>query len=267
MLTTLLALALYPLSGTCSQFLIEMGQCNNDGSTISIGFEDTYDGSEGNDGGWGAIGYGNDWGWWNDYPTGNGYVRDPHAIIGEQHRCAILGPTGPGCTPADIDDDASDDFTWAPIPAFDPITISDVAQFVPIPPQIEVDPEGVAVMNLPANFVAAADEQILTAEILGRPVTVRFTPVQFAFDTGDGGVVTAQHGGVPWEASGSAQFTPTDTSHVYSARGVVYPSVTVTYAASVDLGTGWIALGTVDASGPTRELRVYEAVTRLVVNS
>lgn len=255
-------MSVLPVDASCSWQGQMAGFCSNDGETIGIGFQETSPGLGGGGGAendfweYGTGGGGESWG-------DSGYVPDPAVVRGDAQRCAILGPAGPGCTPTPSDpgDEAGGPSPEEPVQA---ITISDVAQFTPTPPEVSVDPAGVAVMNLPANFVSDATEQTLEAEILGRWVSVRFTPITFDFDTGDGTVVTASHGGVSWEVSGSPQFTPTDTSHVYRERGVVYPAVTVTYEASVDLGAGWIPLGTVAATGPTRELQVYEAVTRLI---
>lgn len=236
-----------------------LGRCSNDGSSIVIGFEETSPGLGGGGGG-------GDNGFWEYGAGGAGSSGETPLSAWERemlqiNRCLDIWQAEIRTCVYEGDDERGE-----PAPVFEPITASDVAQFAPTPPQITVDPAGIAVMNLPTNFVAEVAEQVVDAVILGRQVAVRFTPTRFSFATGDGNVVTATHGGVSWAASASPQFTPTDTSHVYRERGLVYPSVTVTYAASIDLGAGWIDLGTVDASGPTQELRVYEALTRLVKN-
>lgn len=252
MLILALTIALSQMSGGCTPEMANFGFCSNDGSTIGIGFEETTPGL----GGGGDAGNG----FW-EYGSGGGGGQSPPLSDWERElqqidRCLDIWQV-------EIRSCFYDDENGQPV-VLDPITISDLAQFTPTPPQVNVDPAGVAVMNLPANFVSEASEQVLEAEILGRWVTVRFTPVQFAFDTGDGHTVTSSHGGASWDATGSPQFTPTATSHVYRARGLVYPSVTVTYEASVNLGGGWINLGTVSATSAASEVRVYEAVTRLI---
>ena len=144
-------------------------------------------------------------------------------------------------------------------------TVTDVARFVPANTTLAGEPDNIAVVGLPANFLSSAKIETVTGTILGRALTIRFTPVSFAFDYGDGEQRTSTTPGTAWDASGQAQFTPTDTSHVYKQPGTYTVSVTVTYAADVDLGTGWIPInGTLNGPPTSQQIRVVKAHTALV---
>ncbi|WP_141932356.1 hypothetical protein [Microbacterium sp. SLBN-146] len=145
------------------------------------------------------------------------------------------------------------------------VTADDLASFRPASAFFDTEPEGFAVIGLPTNFVASAGEQELSGELLDWQVTVRFTPVGYLFDYGDGTTQSAAWGGSSWAATGAAQFAPTPTSHIYRNRGSVTPRVTVRYAASVDFGTGWRPVsGVVTATTVGGVIEVLEARTALV---
>lgn len=146
------------------------------------------------------------------------------------------------------------------------VTIADLASFTPARPSFTGEPDGVAVVGMPANFVAAATEQLIPGELFGHPVVVRFIPASYVFHYGDGESRTSTTGGATWPALGQAQFTPTDTSHAYAERGTFSASVTVRYAASVDFGSGtWREVpGFVEATAGGYGMRVVEVRTGLV---
>lgn len=145
------------------------------------------------------------------------------------------------------------------------VTLSDVASFAPSVSPLVPEPSGVGVAGLPVNIVASASAHTAEGEIFDLPVTVRFRPVSFSFDYGDGTTRETTTGGRTWSALGLAQFTPTDTSHVYTQRGTYTARVTVRFAADVDFGTGWtpvVGLLAVPAGATT--IQVFEARTALV---
>lgn len=146
------------------------------------------------------------------------------------------------------------------------VTSDDLASFRPASPTLIGEPAGVAVVGMPANFVATASEQHIAGELLGWDVVVRFVPEAYVFDYGDGSSRRSATGGATWESLGQAQFTPTSTSHSYSARGTYSASVTLEYSASVDFGTGaWRPVaGYVTASTGGYTVRVVEVRTALV---
>jgi len=156
----------------------------------------------------------------------------------------------------------------APAPAApDPTTatIEDVAQFAPQPPRVIGEPDGVGVVGMPTNFVVDAAEHTVTGRIFDVPVTVRFTPVSYAFDYGDGSTRETTSPGTSWDDLDVPQFTATDTSHSYGAAGEYEASVTIRYAAEADAGGGWFPIaGLLELNTPTTVIRVVEVDTALV---
>ena len=146
------------------------------------------------------------------------------------------------------------------------LTLSDLASFRPAAPSLGGEPSGFGVVGMPTNLLAAASEQRIPGTVLGWDVTVRFVPVAYVFDNGDGTTTRASTGGASWASLGQGQFTPTSTSHVYRARGTHEVSVTVEYAASVDFGSGtWRPVpGVVRAESTGYGVRVVEVRTALV---
>ncbi|WP_152642347.1 hypothetical protein [Microbacterium sp. SA39] len=153
----------------------------------------------------------------------------------------------------------------AAVPA---ITLTDLAQFAPAPVTASGEPDNLGVAGMPTNFVAAASTHTQSGTLFAIPVTVRFTPVGYDFRYGDGDSASTTTGGQTWSALGQAQFTPTATSHTYRDRGTYDASVTVRYAAEVDLGVGWFPVeGQLSIDGPTQQIRIFEAHTALVART
>lgn len=146
------------------------------------------------------------------------------------------------------------------------VTAEDLASFRPALPSLGGEPAGFGVVGMPANIVAAASEQRIAGTLFERDVVVRFVPVAYVFDYGDGSGQRTTTGGTSWSTLGQAQFTPTATSHVYRARGTYPVTVTVQYEASVDFGTGrWRPVsGYVTATAGGYDVRVVEVRTALV---
>jgi hypothetical protein len=149
---------------------------------------------------------------------------------------------------------------------FPDITLADIASFRPAQPTLGGEPAGFGVVGMPTNLLATASEQHIPGTVLGWDVTVRFEPVAFVFDNGDGTTTRSSTGGASWTSLGQGQFTPTATSHSYRARGTYAVSVTVEYAASVDFGDGsWRTVpGVVRAQAGGYDVRVVEVRTALV---
>ncbi|MGX5770883.1 hypothetical protein ACWKWN_09035 [Microbacterium trichothecenolyticum] len=146
------------------------------------------------------------------------------------------------------------------------VTLADIASFRPAQPTLAGEPAGFGVVGMPTNLLASASEQRIPGTVLGWDVTVRFVPVAYVFDNGDGTTTRATTGGASWSSLGQGQFTPTATSHVYQARGTYPVSVTVEYEASVDFGSGtWRPVpGVVRAEAAGYGVRVVEVRTALV---
>ena len=145
------------------------------------------------------------------------------------------------------------------------VTLEDVASFLPSLPDGAMEPgPGVAVRRLPANFISGATEQIVSAPLLDRVAEVRFTPVGFAWETGDGGRVESSSAGKKWAQLRTREFTDTATSHRYQERGWYEVRPTVTFEAAYRFdGAGWTPVGVLDVPAPVINVRVVTVDTRL----
>lgn len=123
---------------------------------------------------------------------------------------------------------------------------------------------GIAVRRLPANFISHAVEETVAAPLLGASVEVRFTPVGFAWETGDGGRIESVSPGRTWVDLRAKELTDTATSHRYRERGYFEVRPTVTYDASYRYGgSDWMPVGTIDATGESFRVRVVTVESRL----
>lgn len=144
-------------------------------------------------------------------------------------------------------------------------TLSDVASFAPPAAPLFSEPDGIGIVGLPLNIVAAGGAHVEEGELFDLPVTVRFRPAGYTFDYGDGTTRESPTGGRSWSALGLAQFAPTGTSHTYTRRGTFTVRAAVSYAAEVDFGTGWIAVpGLLVIPSGSSTVEILEARTALV---
>jgi hypothetical protein len=145
------------------------------------------------------------------------------------------------------------------------VTVADVESFAPGASPIRGEPAGVGIVGMPVNFVVTADTHTVGGTLFDLPVSVRFVPASFAFDYGDGSGRESTTGGSSWSTLGQAQFTPTATSHSYSARGTYSTRAVVRYSAAVDFGNGWIPVpGYVERPTGAASVEVVEVRTALV---
>jgi hypothetical protein len=154
----------------------------------------------------------------------------------------------------------------APAPiTYAPITLSDLANFVPQSASLTSQPRGWAVVNLNTNFIAGASTHVVGGSLFGRSAEVRFTPRAFDWNYGDGGSQTTGVPGARWDSLGLREFSPTATSHVYGSEGSFTTSVSVRYSAEYRVGGGaWIPVsGEVSSSATTAVVIVQGADTVL----
>lgn len=145
------------------------------------------------------------------------------------------------------------------------VTLTDVASFAPSVAPLAPEPAGVGIVGMPVNVVATASTHSQTGVLFDLPVTVRFRPVSFTFHYGDGTHRDATTGGSTWSALGLPQFSPTATSHAYSARGTYTVDADVHHEADVDFGTGWIPVsGTLAIAAGSTSVEIVEVHTALV---
>jgi len=144
-------------------------------------------------------------------------------------------------------------------------TLEEVVSFAPSLAPLTAEPAGIGIAGLPVNLVARASTHTQRGELFDLPVTVRFRPVSFRFDYGDGTSRALDTGGRTWSSLDAPQFTPTATSHIYTERGTYTVRASVSFRADVDFGNGWehvpgtLALPTGDA-----QIEILAAHTALV---
>jgi len=122
--------------------------------------------------------------------------------------------------------------------------LNDVARFFVGSPSVVVEPSEWTVAGANTNFVATgAGEREASGTLLGQPVVVHFAPTSFTWVYGDGTSHTTASAGASWQASGTASFAATPTSHVFAARGSYQVTVTVRFAARYRFaGQGWATI-------------------------
>lgn len=149
--------------------------------------------------------------------------------------------------------------------AADVVTLADVARFLPATTGLRAEPDGWAVVGVPANLWIEVAPATVPGELLGRPAQVRFTPLAYRFDYGDGAVRATATPGGSWAALGQDELTATPTSHVYTDRAERHAAVTVVYSAEYRFADGpWTAVaGAVSGSTPPQRVLVVVERTAL----
>lgn len=121
------------------------------------------------------------------------------------------------------------------------VTMSDVAHFLVSPEVQSMEPNGWMVVGLDTNFFATGGAHVREGELLGVPASVRFTPVAWHWDYGDGATRSSPTPGSPWARQGVKEFDATATSHIYTGRGTYTIRLMVDYVAEYRIdGGAWI---------------------------
>lgn len=147
------------------------------------------------------------------------------------------------------------------------ITLTDIASFVPRAAVQYMEPDGWMVVGLPTNFYAEIAPHVVSGELLDQPADVRFTPVLYGWDYGDGTLATHTTPGATWAAQGVAEFEQTTTGHTYTSPGAYTITLTVAYTAEYRFAGGsWTSIaGALELpANPLRATAVDDAVTVLV---
>lgn len=155
----------------------------------------------------------------------------------------------------------------AATPPTPPRYASELEGFRPDRPGITVEPAGWSMPRLPTNFVARADTHREQGELLDWPVEVRFRPVTYHWQYGDGGGRSVTTRGSDWSSQGKRQFDTTATSYVYRAPGTYTVSLHVDYAVDIRFENDEFEEleGTVSVAAPSVEIDVL-TVSPLVVD-
>ena len=118
------------------------------------------------------------------------------------------------------------------------VTLADIARFRPTPGIQRMEPDGWVVVGLPANIYSIVDTQIVAGELLGQSADVRFTPVAWQWNYGDGTVATLPTRGGTWAALGLREFDATPTSHIYQRAGSYTIRLSIVYRAEYRIAGG-----------------------------
>ena len=186
--------------------------------------------------------------------TGTGGVPTIQ-ILSPAQWCLIANQVDPSvCDAAPVD---------AGIP---PVTIDDVATFIPTPGRQQMEPDGWTVAGLDTNFYAITGSHIVNGTLLGRAADVRFTPASYLWAYGDGASATRSTPGATWASQGIGEFEPTPTSHVYEQIGDYTITLDIVFAAEYRFAGGpWRAVvGTITLPANDLHIRVGTAKTVLV---
>ncbi|TFD04207.1 MULTISPECIES: PKD domain-containing protein [unclassified Cryobacterium] len=120
------------------------------------------------------------------------------------------------------------------------VRVSDLQNFPAYAAATGMEPNGWAIVGLPANFWAGASAQIGDGVLLGQPAQVMFTPIGYRWNYGDGSTASTPTGGASWADLAVAEFSTTPTSHKYTKKGTYAVTLTVEYRADYSFGDqGW----------------------------
>ncbi|MEV8253747.1 hypothetical protein AB0O95_07250 [Rhodoglobus sp. NPDC076762] len=150
--------------------------------------------------------------------------------------------------------------------AISAVTISDIATFRPQPPTASMQPNQWMIVGLDTNFYANASAHVVDGTLFGGTAQVRFTPISYNWDYGDGTTAITSNPGTTWAKYKIAEFDPTPTSHVFQDPGDYTITLAVTYAAEYRVaGSSWQnVVGTLTIVAPPLTATAGHATTVLV---
>lgn len=147
-----------------------------------------------------------------------------------------------------------------------PVTWADIAAFSPAHGTAGMEPNGWAVTGLDTNFYASSASHVQPGTLLGSAAAVRFTPVGFQWDYGDGSTADLATSGSTWAKLGVGEFGATPTSHVFASSGNYTVTLSVEFAAEYRVeGMPWTPItGTIRLQAAPLQVTVGTANTVLV---
>lgn len=119
-----------------------------------------------------------------------------------------------------------------------PVRLTDLVNFRPVAGTSHMEPDGWMIVGLDTNFYARASIHVQDRILLGRPASVRFTPVRFRWLYGDGTSASRAFAGTTWAAQTVGEFDATTTSHIYDRAGTYVINLTVDFAAEYRYAAG-----------------------------
>jgi hypothetical protein len=124
-------------------------------------------------------------------------------------------------------------------------------------------------IGYPVNFVGGAPVHTVAGSLFGQTAEVRFWPMTYTWQFGDGTSQVTSGAGVSWASLGLAPFSNTATSHVYRSGSSIRASVVVSYAPEYRIGGGlWRSIaGTVTKSAATSLVVIDDGDPSLVTHA
>ena len=146
------------------------------------------------------------------------------------------------------------------------VSLSDVKHLLGSSGIASMEPNGWAVIGISTNFLSSAEVSVVHTRLLDEDAAVRFTPIRWHWNYGDGTAANLSTGGATWATWGIEEFDPTPTSHIFRQRGDFTITLGVEFSAEYRFADGgWILIdGTLTL--PSNPLRVTagDATTVLV---
>lgn len=155
-----------------------------------------------------------------------------------------------------------------PLEGRGPVTLADLVNFAPTISGHRMQPDGWMVVGLDTNFYIDTGTQVQNDLLLGVPASVRFTPIAYRWNYGDGTSIRSSMPGASWAELGVGEFDPTPTSHVFRTEGTFAIDASVEFTAEYRFGQGagaWIPIaGTVTIPAARLTATAQDATTVLV---
>jgi len=131
---------------------------------------------------------------------------------------------------------------------------------LPLPAgRVHIQPgSGRTLLHVPTNVYVEAGVAVLPTTVLGQPVRVRATPVEYLWGFGDGGLLRTPDPGAP--------YPDLRITHTYTVPGTMRLTLTTVYRGEYSVAGGaWTPIaGTASVDSPAQPLTVVEARSRLV---
>jgi hypothetical protein len=150
-------------------------------------------------------------------------------------------------------------------PPGEPIpTLTDIATFPVTVATAHNQPTGWGVVNRPTNFYADGGTHDVAGVLLGRPATVRFTPVAWHWDYGDDTTTSLAEPRTAWNPQ--TQFRATATTHVYTKKNDYTVTLFIDYIAQYQYaGQPWRPVaGALRVRANDLQIITWRVKTRLV---
>lgn len=240
-----------PAFADCTQGERIGGECSavttaSDGSEVTIGVSTSSEGSPGTESSSSTVSSG--YGTWSPPPIRQeAELGSSECEVKLAGLCRAQAPAKPAPTQ-----------TTESTPPTPPTHASQLKGFRPESPGIVIEPNAWSLPTLPLNMYARAERHRVNGELLGWPVVVRFTPVAFHWNYGDGTGRRLSSSGSSLSAQGKQQFEATSTSHVYRSPGRYTVSLQVDYRVEFRFAEGSFRDidGTVSAGASSKGVEV-----------